>query len=61
MITLEECKRLEYELEEARKEYNATHEPCHNISCAFYRERSDNHCTWHHYVEECNEYKEEEK
>lgn len=56
MITIKECRELEKQLEQARKEYNESHEPCTNWRCTFYRQCLSNHCTFYHYVEECEDY-----
>ena len=60
MATLKECRDLEKQLDEARKEYNQEHSPCTNWRCTFYRQYSDNHCTFYHYVEECRDYTDDE-
>ncbi len=56
MITIKECHELGKQLERARKEYNETHTPCTNEKCTFYRQNLSNHCTFYHYVEECEDY-----
>ena len=60
-MTREECLSIERELDNARKEYNEEHEPCHNSECAFYNVRRSGNCSFHHYyADECKEYKDEE-
>lgn len=60
MSTYSECKDLEKQLEEMRKQYLDENAPCTNDTCSFYNERHENNCSWYHYqADECRDYKSE--
>ncbi|WP_154030836.1 hypothetical protein [Bacteroides ovatus] len=57
---LEEIKELEENLEELKQQYIEETEPCHNVKCSLYRERSTLNCSWTDLVEDCKGYSSEE-
>lgn len=57
---LEEIKEARENLDKLEQQYIRETEPCRNVKCSLYREKSSLNCCWTTLVEDCKDYSSEE-